>query len=1351
MSKTRIGKLLSEIEPFLSTEQLAKDPLINGVYVFHLTPDNATSVDFNECISIHVSHNSEAGPLEEKHHYPTYGQFLKTLRKMPSDENFEIYLTELKAILKASSGKVPLTASEQKQINARKTWSEVVSHVDELNAARSFDIQSPTNAICGRLTKLGLLNGNLDPHRIISEAVHFLQHNTVIVMTFNATFLHQRGLTWYQTLNQFEKDAQHNRVDAYAANRDETEKDVFSPLSDALKEKLLGCPEARPKYAAIKMLDKDHFIEATTWYGKSYVIFDDKIKLNALYNPYDSMGGKFALGKTPLPCTYHHLELILLNCTDTLLRALVTKVTTGHLPKEYTQQGERDPNNGGYIEVMLPALNLLDPSIVKHIHIDSSEHKMNDEEFKAMGEIRIPVTNTETNPFKDNYYKETCTQLINYVKDNNLIKVKELLNKYSFLTHIRDENDQDLITIAGQLNLHNMVLLLFSFGGDPNSIFKLNNPSLLLMMAENKKDLTRDQYQLLKTGFHDAIKDEKPNLALIRSLIPKLYAAKNDDHKTGFLIAAERNNSKVIQLFFEDKESLTKYHHNQLEKIIETLLKNNHVNEAEKLFEISLKRPEFFIVIDKWLQSPQDFHLALIAKYIPEKILEGYEGNTSYLAFLLSNNNQLYKRILLKSDVISKLDDHQKGEALFWLVVHKEYEDAKKLLNNHPTTPVSWWYPDTKENLLHQAIMDEKPNVEFIKQLIPLYSVILHDTTTSNKTALLIAAEKNNPKVIQLFFEDKDSLSKYDNNQLEKIIFLLCKNNHWKWTETLLDIALNKPGFWFSELFDRWSNHPNLSESHIHLMIRYTPKKIMAKYREFTSYLAYLCSNNNILFKVILDKTNLFAELNEYQQAEVLLHLIRHKYYKEANNLLRLYPIPHINIPCPESKNSALLLAVLDEKPNTELIELLLPRSIHVIQNTNNENKTAFLIAAEKDNLELVKLFLGFKDSLSKYSNDQLERIIYILMNKNHFKQAEALLEVAVKKPNFAVQINKWLNKYDLFVYFLKLIIKHASEEIIKPFNKSLSYISYLSWHNKEPLLKVVLEDSKLIAKLNDHQRGELLLDLISLKRNDDAKKLLKEHPSTKIGCQFIANLNTCLHTAVLDEKPDVELIKLLASTPAGLSEKNKEEKTPLNIAIEQNNIDVISILLLHEKNLKSYDINYIEKLLTLLSQQGKIEILPHIVKNNMSLFSESKESAGAAESKIIDLQFLDSLDHVTPDLAKQTIGAIAKIFIESLTCPLEIINIIRKLEALKVFEKYVVRGKKNDLSSWNKLIETAQIQIIHLTKQNPDPPFQDPVHRFLLRAIPTGTFQFTSIADQYFQLTRFSPEIQVIFWHDTM
>src|SRR5207248_3258814 len=101
------------------------------------------------------------------------------------------------------------------------------------------------------------------------------------------------------------------------------------PSNFGLQGRFLTTPQVRPKYAALHMSDQTHMIEPLPDYGKSFVVFQDRIKLNCLFVPNDSY--KYGLNSNShfIPCTFHHFDLFLHQCGDGFLKVIADRVKKG--------------------------------------------------------------------------------------------------------------------------------------------------------------------------------------------------------------------------------------------------------------------------------------------------------------------------------------------------------------------------------------------------------------------------------------------------------------------------------------------------------------------------------------------------------------------------------------------------------------------------------------------------------------------------------------------------------------------------------------------------------------------------------------------------------------------------------------------------------------------------------------------------------------------------------------------------------------------------------------------------------------------------------------------------------------
>ncbi len=265
--------------------------------------------------------------------------YAANLRKIPDkdDKLYNQYLLDLKLANDNSYTFEPKTQTQVPKplpteityIKARKAWTDAVSRFQQLNEIYKAKMKIKIK-IFNRFKDFGYTHG-ID--NIYNDCIDYLQNNSVIVLTFNASFL-IKGLTDYQPLNVFERL---NKNFLYNQKRESVEKRLFQPLDQELRSAVLDNIHARPCYAAFVLLDKNHSIQATFGYGTSYIVLHDIVKYNSLYNSNDSFGRNYR------PCSYHDMDLILLECGNDLFKALLQRVTKGALTRYRGYVEANDP------------------------------------------------------------------------------------------------------------------------------------------------------------------------------------------------------------------------------------------------------------------------------------------------------------------------------------------------------------------------------------------------------------------------------------------------------------------------------------------------------------------------------------------------------------------------------------------------------------------------------------------------------------------------------------------------------------------------------------------------------------------------------------------------------------------------------------------------------------------------------------------------------------------------------------------------------------------------------------------------------------------------------------------------
>lgn len=380
----------------------------------------------------------------------------KALRRYARNQ-FKIPTESLSQQFNQSSKQYTLTDVEKEFIRGRKAWSDIVSNMENIN-----DLLNQHNKIKNQvLERFKKLNVNYDNEILYQKCIDCLKYDSVLVYTFKAEFL-RNGLTDYQPLNIYQKPD--NKSVQYKNYRLLTEKGLFKSVNSQLLKIFNDNIHARPRYAALFLVDPDHPISAIPLYGKSYAILAERIKFNSLYNPGDSVNDNYYHKREITPCTYHHFELLLLQCHEIMLKAIIEKARTGFLPKNYNQMLADDPALGGYIEVMIPSIDMLDPDLVQ-LHIDESEYNLSLSDVETLNKIGMTFTNSVNNP-----QEMIAKEFIDCVKNNAIARVRELLKIYPSLAKSIDISGKSVLHFACEKNYAEIIKLLLDTHINPNQL-----------------------------------------------------------------------------------------------------------------------------------------------------------------------------------------------------------------------------------------------------------------------------------------------------------------------------------------------------------------------------------------------------------------------------------------------------------------------------------------------------------------------------------------------------------------------------------------------------------------------------------------------------------------------------------------------------------------------------------------------------------------------------------------------------------------------------------------------------------------------------------------------------------------
>ena len=553
----------------------------------------------------------------------TYEDYCITLRKAPNNELYRQYLRELLTITMMDLQGYPASAKEQ--VLSRKIWSDIVSETYQYNqeTLESNDIKA---SVIDRLKKLNIK----DPEKIYELCIEYIVNHSVVTLTFKPGFL-RKGLNDFQPLNMWEKDNR-NRSE-YTWKRERTEADAFNYLSDPTKEAFLANMHARPRYAALLLLDSNN-IHSTLCYGNSFILLKDVILNNSVVFPGDSLNHKMRDYHDYQPCTIQNLEFLLWQCPEKTLEAIATRVQTGHFPDSYTQNIYSD-KNGGYIEVLAPAFNFFDKDLVQHIYIDRS-FSLDKKDMGAINDLGISISNQDKSQFAS-----LTEQAIRYIVDNEIDELESLLKKCPPILKTFTDKGLSLVHVAAQ---HGRVEALELFGKlglkNLNSFIGGRSP-LQLACQYNQLETVRYlierlyvQNQLVKSNYLDETLDGWTTLHLasmnghseIVWYLIKYGANVNfvsPDKNSILNYAAKHCNSKAIKaiLICPGVDLLRRDNNNQTALSIAS--STNDIDKVKVLLEQYKKLPQDVLlpIIQDSHKTAEAFGQTVIADYLAHEFL----------------------------------------------------------------------------------------------------------------------------------------------------------------------------------------------------------------------------------------------------------------------------------------------------------------------------------------------------------------------------------------------------------------------------------------------------------------------------------------------------------------------------------------------------------------------------------------------------------------------------------------------------------------------------------------------------------------------------------------------------------
>jgi len=414
--------------------------------------------------------------------FSSFTLYCTTLRKIPDTDVFINYLSEIRTLLSAPlNTPVWVTPEEKTQVNARKTWTDMVSLTQQHNE-RYIKQHAVVAAVKQRLIALGVAANEVDT--IYHACIDFLQNQCAIVITFDAQYL-QSGAADHQLLNYWQCQTWHGPQ--YGNNREATEQGLFQHL-DSSRRSLLDDQHARPRYGALVLLDDLLNLR----YGQSVIVLRDVVKHNSLFVASDSLNALDSDDRNLMPCTYNCMEILLLELSDQRLSAIVQSVTTGPIFLGHSSYGDE------YIEVLLPAIDLLSPEMVSAFSF-APQDAISAEDKEALTQRGICVTS-----HGKNFYSVLTKEIFTAFEQSDTQRLIQLLEQFSQLVpFIFDSNGYNLIhraiCAASQSDQYQHLLnLLLDKNFNLNSLTRNGETSLTIEVRQG--DIAAIQFILTLPG-----------------------------------------------------------------------------------------------------------------------------------------------------------------------------------------------------------------------------------------------------------------------------------------------------------------------------------------------------------------------------------------------------------------------------------------------------------------------------------------------------------------------------------------------------------------------------------------------------------------------------------------------------------------------------------------------------------------------------------------------------------------------------------------------------------------------------------------------------------------------------------
>lgn len=517
----------------------------------------------------------------------SYTEYFLAMNKVPNDQLYKQYQQDVKKHLLNPNGYL-VTEREQAYINARRNFNDIVSATNQYNKDYA-EKNKIKDKIFKRLKKFNITK-NVD--LVYQDCINFLLNNTVMTVTFRTKFF-KDGLTDFQPLNMWEILDQHPEAAYDDQNeRTQTEKDLFKHLPDHLKQTFTNI-HTRVHYGCVYLLDRNTPIDKlNSFYGDGFGVLKPIAEQNVLKLARDSLIHHKSYGDKLIPSTNFHPEFLLLQCTDKLFEAIVTRVVTGIFPSWFDQSKGFDM----YFEWVGPGFNSFNKNIFEHLHIESSALTVSGDIIKKLNKEGINFTNSLESPYQA--LNKTFMEAIESNQGDTVVKMlaehpslARLSNGFGYSTiHIAIQKN-NLVALEALLKYISPNLRTPDKGFTPLHLaVQLNSQKACEILIEHGADLNmldnnrQRADQLFSPGINVLIQFKN-------SIIADINAGKMD---------------KISSLIFKNKSLLLTPFNNRQETLVVTVSRIQDKKVLEDSMNLILKAHAYFKLPTANVQSSSD-------------------------------------------------------------------------------------------------------------------------------------------------------------------------------------------------------------------------------------------------------------------------------------------------------------------------------------------------------------------------------------------------------------------------------------------------------------------------------------------------------------------------------------------------------------------------------------------------------------------------------------------------------------------------------------------------------------------------------------------------------------------------